>query len=200
MAENHANQSSYARSVGRRIIYGFLAVLLCCGSVCLCPYLLMKLNYIRADFVGWKAERRVEQIYRRTREALPDRVTLVSEEKPDSGNYAWGLSAGSTRYACVRAQQTYMATTPFNDVLATYEANFEKWGWAPLPLGDETELLSIIFKHPSDEKLLVGVCSPVDAFRPRYPIQYVVFFDFDETSGCEGTRLHCIATRYCKYR
>jgi hypothetical protein len=183
------------RSCWFRMIVGLVAVVLgCIGLSCLCIYS----EYIRADFAAPMAKWRVERIYTRTRHAVPDGATLVWEQPPKSGTYAWGLSAGADRYVDVRSRQTYLATTSFSEVLAAYRASFKKWGWVTLPIDDGISSLSVVFRRPGGKKLLVGICTPVGAFRLADPLQYTVFFDYDETSGCEGSRLACLASRYCE--
>ncbi len=201
MVEYPSKKSPHPLLSGHHIIYGLLAVLIGCGGIYLFLYVYLNSENVRAGLVASEAQERVEQIYAKTREVVPVGVTLIGEEKPQSSTYAWGLSDGAPRYARVHAQQIYTATTALSDVVATYKANFVTWGWVTLPVSNESDLLSIVFRHPSDENLLVGLCSPVEGFSPIGSTQYIIFFDFDETAGCEGrTRLGCVAARYCKYR
>lgn len=193
MAENRSNES---RSIGRRIIRGVLVILLGCVGTCALCYFAWNFNYISADFAAWRAKGRVERIYAQTRKAAPKGITLIREEKPNSDIYHCALSDGAPQYASVRAQQIYRTTTPFSDVLAAYQAKFAAWGWVE---SNTTDLRIVGFRHPSDENLVVGLCAPVETFPSAGYTRFVIFFGFDETSGCEGTwtRLEWIAARYC---
>ncbi|HEX3054129.1 MAG TPA: hypothetical protein VHP83_25975 [Aggregatilineaceae bacterium] len=173
----------------RRIIFALLTVILGCGGLALLFYFWLNYQSFRADFVAARAQNRVEQIYTRTRAAAPRGSTLIREAKPQSGTYAWGLSDGASRNACVRSQQIYTLTADLNAVVAAYQTTFRQWGWTALP--NSTSIIRLLFNPPGDKNLWVGLCAPA-------PDQYVIFFDFDESAGCEGTRPECLAYRYCQ--
>ncbi len=154
-------------------------------------------NRIHATVIAAIEKRRIEQVYTQTREASPDGVTLISEEKPQSDTFTWGLNSDPL-YATAYALQTYVTVTTFSDVLADYEATFQKWGWSTVPLNEENLSLGMVFRHPSEKNLLVGLCSPVDSGQPTTPIGYVVFFDFHEVPNCDGSYLYCLSVDYCE--
>ncbi len=198
MAKHKSNRIS--RHVVRWTNVWLLAVVFCCAGMVILP-LFYGFVYpsLRADFVAARAKPRVETIYNRIQENIPDGARLVAEEKPESDTYTWALSDEAHRYAVVRGQQHYETMiVAFNAVLAFYEAAFAEWGWVAFPVDDESDFISIIFRSPHDDNLWAGVCTPAEPVVPQNPIQYVVFFEFNETDGCEGYRLWCIAGRYCK--
>jgi hypothetical protein len=183
----------------RLILYAALAIGLILGTCFVIFYLMINYQYMRADFVASRAQGRVEKIYEQVRESVPNGATLISESKPRKGIYHFALSDGAPQYASVDAQQIYTTNIPFSEVVAAYKDQFKKRKWDALSAKDETDLLSLAFRHPHDENLIVGLCLPQEPFPPTYStIQYTVFFDFDETNGCEGSRLGCVAGRYCK--
>ncbi len=182
MTENHSK-------IVRRIVLALLAVIVSCGGLCLLFYFWLNYQTFRADFVAARAQDRVEQIYARTRAAAPRGSTLIREAKPQSGTYAWALSDGAPRYAHVQARQIYLLPADLNEITATYEATFKQWGWTALP--NPTGIIRLLFNPPGDDDLWVGLCAPS-------PGQYVIFFDFDESTGSEVSRSQKIVSRYCQ--
>jgi hypothetical protein len=177
-----------------KIIFGLiLAVVLGCGGI----YLSIAFPKLRGDFVAWQATGRVEQIYNQVRNLNLDGVTLLSEEKPQSGTSHYALSDSAPQYAFVRGEQTYASTVPFDQVLAEYERRFVGWGWLPRPLNSETGHISAAFKHLSDVYLTVGICTP----DKNNVAEYVVFFDFDEITDCFQTsnQLACVSAKHCEH-
>jgi hypothetical protein len=194
------DKSQRLPSIVQVIMYALLTIVLSCGCCYLLFYLYLNWPYIRGGFVASQAQARVDPIYQQMLDMIPNGTTLVSEEKPQSGTYSFSLSDGAPRNAFVRAQQNYTTAVGFSEVLTTYEDQLTQAGWVTLPLSTDSTAVSIAFRHPNDENLIVGLCSPVEANLQSNSAQYIIFFDFDETGDCEGrsTRLGCVAAHYCE--
>lgn len=169
-----------------------LAVVCGCGGF----YIWFNYQYIRADFVAARATGHVEYIYDDIHNLTPSGAGMISEEKPQSGSFDYGLSDDAERYAYVGAQQTYSFAGAFADIIAGYTDGFAKRGWIVLPLSSYAGQVKAAFQHPGEEGLIIGLCTPIKTVIPQ---QYTVFFVFRESHVCEArSRLDCYAAQYCE--
>ncbi len=178
--------------------YGLIGLFLSIGFCLFSLFIWFRWPEIRGGIAGTIAKNRVENLYNQRLNRYPDKMELLTEEKPRAGTMRFGLSDGTPHYAIVYSSQMYQARVEFNTVLQSYNELITGWGWQATPItaygaaGD-------IYQPPHDNQLLIGVCRSPQSVAASNEL-LLVFILFEEVNGREGcgSRVECVVKQYCE--